>query len=128
MTQTKLREIAAALIACECNLGGYRIELMSWAYQLLLDILERKRGDGLDAVEKYKLARMCTIAASVSDLIEEPARSSRYTDYAALLSAELTIAEHDALWPQLAAHMGACAAKLDSAERCYTKAHVEDDE
>lgn len=127
MTQAKLREIAAALIACECNLGGYRIELMSWAYQLLLDILERKRLE-LTPVDKYKLARMCTIAASVSDLIEEPARSSRYTDYAALLSAELTIAEHNALWPQLAAHMGACAARLDSAERCYTKAHVEDDE
>lgn len=128
MTQTKLREIAAALIACECNLGGYRIELMSWAYQLLLDILEHRIEGELAPVDRYKLARMCTIAASVSDLIEEPARSSRYTDYAALLSAELTIAEHNALWPQLAAHMGACAKKLDSAEQCYTKAHVEDDE
>lgn len=125
ITQTKLREIAAALIACECNLGGYRIELMSWAYQLLLDILERKRGDGLTPVEKYKLARMCTIAASVSDLIEEPRRSRRYTTYAELLSEELSSAEHNALWPQLAAHMDDCARKISSIEQNYTKAHVE---
>lgn len=126
MTQAKLREIAAALIACEINLGGYRIELMSWAWQLLLDILERKRGDGLTQGEKYALARMCTIAASVSDMIEEHGRSRRYSDYAELLSAELTPDEHNILWPQLAAHMADCAAKLDSAERGWSKAHAED--
>lgn len=125
MTQAKLREIAAALIACEINLGGYRVELMSWAWQMLFDILERKRGD-LPPVEKYKLARLCTIAAGVSDLIEEPARSRRYTNYASLLAAELTPAEHNALWPQLAAHLADCAAKVNSSEQCYSKAHKED--
>ena len=124
MTQAKLREIAAALFACECNLGGYRVELMSDAYQLLLDLLERRRGE-LTPAERYKLLRMCAIAVGVSAMLGDHVRESRYSSYASLLRAELTPAEIDVLDPQLQAHLGACVSKIEAAEQCYSKAHKE---